>query len=273
MNVLVIGRAKTGTTIISKTIHKSMENALFLMEPKAIERFLVPYNQDLVAKIIFEHWNKTPRLRVAVLFNELAVKFDKSVLIVRDPRDELISRLFYILFGYVKDGKVTRDQLTPWLDIVKRKELHPESVSLKDMMGVLNRILNININFQLNDTFHYFNFIRNQSADAKSFVLHYEDFISGKTRELESYLGIELTSERSVDELSNRVMRTASFNNWKSFYLQSDLDRFKELHQDKMEKMGYTDWELSSTPELDPEHGSVYLNRLLDEAEARLVKS
>jgi hypothetical protein len=250
-----------------------MENALFLMEPKTIEKFLLPYKQDLVAKIIFEHWKFTPHSRFALLYNELSVKFKKSIMIVRDPRDELISRMFYVVFGYVKEGKVTRDQLAPWLDIVRKKESLPESVSLRDMLKVLNQTLNIHMNLNLGETFQYFNFVNNHNEKADSFVLHYEDFMAGNLSELEAYLGLTLTEERSVGRFNNRIVRSASFNNWKSFFHQTDQDRFKELHQDKMEKMGYTDWELSSTPALDPEHGSVYLNRLLDEAEARLVKS
>jgi hypothetical protein len=273
MNVFVLGRAKTGTTVIAKTIQRSIENALLLMELKSFNKFMTAPQQDLVAKIIFEHWDTIPHSRLALLYNELPVKFDKTVMIVRDPRDELISRMFYVMYGHLRQGLISRDQLTPWLNIVREKEQSPASVSLRDMLKVLNKTLNIHMNFQLKDTFRYFNFVRKRSGDTKSLVLHYEDFMEGNLEELEAYLGLTLTKERTVGQYNERIVRSASFNNWKSFFLQSDLDRFKELHQDKMDKMGYTDWELSSTPELDPEHGSVYLNRLLDEAEARLVKS
>lgn len=272
MNVLIMGRAKTGTTIIAKTIQKSMVSASFLMEPKSIERFMVNHQNSLVAKIIFEHWSEQPYSRLALLNNELPTQFDKSIMILRDPRDELISRMFYIVYGYVKQGKISRDELTPWQNIVVKKEMAPLTVSIQDMISVLNETLGIHINLELKNTFNYFRFINAHNEKLNYLILRYEDFINTNLQPLEDYLGIKLTEERSVDQFNNRVLRTASFNNWKSYFLQSDLDAFKTLHQNEMEAMGYQDWELNQAPELKPEHGSLYMSRILDEAEANFAK-
>lgn len=272
MNVLIMGRAKTGTTIIAKTIQKSMPSASFLMEPKSIERFMVDHQNNLVAKIIFEHWSEQPYSRLALLNNELPTQFDKSIMILRDPRDELISRMFYIVYGYVKQGKISRAQLTPWQNIVVKKEMEPLTVSIQDMISVLNETLGIHINLELKNTFNYFRFINAHNEKLNYLILRYEDFINNNLQSLEDYLGIQLTEERSVDQFNNRVLRTASYNNWKSYFLQSDLDAFKALHQHEMDAMGYQDWELLQTPELNPEHGSLYMSRILNEAEAKFAK-
>jgi hypothetical protein len=268
MNVLVIGRAKTGTTVIAKTIQNSMTNTLFRMEPKSIFGFMEPPDANLITKIIFEHWSATPHLRLALLNSELPVRFDRSIMIVRDPRDELISRMFYIAYGYLKQGKITREKLQPWRDIVAQKETHPEQVTLKSMISVLNELLGVHINPELKNTFGYFKFVAAQSEKCRSLVVRYEDFIKGEVSNLEAYLGFPLTPERSTGQFNNRVFRTGTCDNWKSFFTPSDIEEFKALHHDEMQAMGYTDWQLAEQPTLDPQHGSLYLDRIFDEAEA-----
>jgi len=93
MNVLVIGRAKTGTTVISKAIQKSLPSACYHLEPKSICFFehgahLEEENAKVV-KIIFEHWIESRRLRDAFMYNETRLKFDRVIAIRRDLRDEL----------------------------------------------------------------------------------------------------------------------------------------------------------------------------------------
>jgi hypothetical protein len=205
--------------------------------------------------------------------NELAVQFNKIIVIIRDPRDELISRMFYIIYGYVKQGLVTRAQLLPWQDIVIEKEKNPGAVSVLDMMAVLNQLLGIHMNLELKNTFAYFKFVKKQRASSGFFVLRYEDFITRQLQPLEEYLGLTLSGERTVGQFNNRIRRTASCDNWKSFFLKSDIEAFKTLHHTEMETMGFRDWETADTPSLNPEHGSVYLKRLLDEAETRFAKS
>ena len=188
--------------------------------------------------------------------------------------------MFYIVYGYIKQNLITREQLIPWLDIVKEKEHTPGDVSVLDMMAVLNRLLGIHMNLELKNTFDYFRFVKNQlgknKAETKAnnlFILRYEDFIANNLQELEGHLNLTLSTERTVGQFNNRIRRTSSFDNWKSFFLEADLDAFKALHHHDMEVMGYRDWEIADTPQLDPEHGSIYLARLLDEAESLRNKS
>jgi len=273
MKVLVVGRAKTGTTIIAKTLQNSIENAGFIMEPKNSNLFLADYPESLVVKVIYEHWGGQPEARLALINNELSLQFDKCILIIRDPRDELISRMFYIVYGYIKQGLVTRKHLQPWLEIIREKEKNPELISVQQLMTVLNRLLDIRMNWNLNSTFEYFSFVKAEAKKNKGLVLRYEDFITNKLQDVENYLGLTISGERSVGQCSNRVRRSASHNNWKSFFLPSDLEAFKTRHFTEMRAMGYTDWELAEIPSLNPEHGTVYLERIMDEAEARFAKS
>jgi len=264
MNVLVMGRAKTGTTIIAKTIQASLDNASFLMEPKSLNKFLEPYEEDVVAKLIFEHWSSRPYSRLAILNNELGLVFNKRVFIVRDPRDELISRMFYVVYGHLKEGRIKREQLMPWLEMVKAKELKPESISVCEMLTLINQILGVNMSLAMTDTVNYYRFLARHGQ--RSFLLRYENFMANQLQDLESYLGFSLTQERDVGKKFDRTRRSAASNNWKTFFVASDLEQFKSLHADDMKSIGFDDWELSPVESLNPEHGSIYLERILDEA-------
>ena len=105
LNVLVMGPAKTGTTVISKTIQHSLPGAQYHLEPKRALFFErgahLRSKSSQVVKIIFEHWAQAPRLRSAIVHNELSLKFDKLVAIVRDPRDELLSRMMYVIHPHI----------------------------------------------------------------------------------------------------------------------------------------------------------------------------
>ena len=103
MNVLVVGKAKTGTTVISKAIHQALPGARYHLEPKAASYFEEHGGgggSDIV-KIIFEHWGGRPADRDALVDNRLAMRFDRRVFIVRDPRDEAISRLLYLAYPWM----------------------------------------------------------------------------------------------------------------------------------------------------------------------------
>lgn len=264
MNVLVLGRAKTGTTVIAKTIQNSIEHVDLLMEPKSVSKFFVNYTANVVAKVIFEHWTKRPHTRLAFIHNEFALKFDKQIAIIRDPRDELISRMFYIVYGYIKNGEVSREEIQPWINIVREKERSPGTISVRELMLVLNQVFGIQKSMKISETFDYFRFLRDAFSSAH--VVRYEDFMEGRQEELERYLGFPLNREVDIGQKFSRLRRTAAFNNWKTFFLQSDLDEFRHWHGDEMESMGYGDWELTPVDTLDPEHGSGYVERICEEA-------
>ncbi|MEO5377114.1 MAG: sulfotransferase domain-containing protein [Magnetococcus sp. DMHC-6] len=268
MNILVLGRAKTGTTIIAKTIQNSLENASFMMEPTMVHLFLEYPIGNLVTKIIYEHWSDRPYLRLAIMNNELSLKFQKKVAIIRDPRDEMISRLFYIAYAYFSEKKVSREQLHPWLEIIKTKERTPQEISFEQMFEVLYKVIGIRHTLHMNDSFNYIRFLKQNNKNI--FILRYEDFIENRLQPLTDYLEFSLTERRDVGTEFDRTRRSSGCNNWKNFFIPADLDKFKQLHGEEMEEMGYTDWQLTPTTSLNPEHGSLYLERILQEAVMRL---
>jgi hypothetical protein len=262
MNILVIGKGKTGTTILSKSIQLSVSGAAYHLEPKSIGFFLNRdhSSRENIVKVIYEHWDKTPRLREAIVYNELPLKFDKVVAIIRDLRDEVISRLFYIVVGLVQRGVETRD-MDEWLAIIKHKEKHPQSLSFLEMMRELNRIFGTKVTPLAPRDQRYPKFLDRHAA--KMYVVKYEDFIEDRLDGLESYLGFELSNERHVGEF-HWTKRSGTYNNWKRFFTNSDVEELRDLYEPILSPWGYTDWALDAHATLNPEECSGYVQRLLN---------
>lgn len=265
-NILVIGPAKTGTTIISKTIQHSISNAGFHLEPKEIlffeDQALASSPSPQVVKIIFEHWNNRPRMRNAIVHNETRLRFDKVIGIRRDPRDELISRLLYIVLPYTVARGYDDKFVKAWIDLWRIKEQNPEKISIKSLIAAYNRLTNTDFLVYLEGAQKYPSFLNAHKKRIHS--ISYESFIQGNNYELEKHLGFDLTQERSVDEF-DRTTRSCASDNWKRYFLPEDVEYFKDILGDSLITMSYTDWSLTPVKSLNPEHCSNYLARLIQD--------
>lgn len=261
MNILVIGKGKTGTTIISKSIQLSIPDSIYYLEPKRIGFFLNREHFDRVnvVKIIYEHWDNTPYLRDAIVHNELTLKFDKVVAIVRDVRDEAISRLFYIAHPLAQRGVDDKD-MARWLEVLKAKERDPRGVSFLDMMNKLNGIFGTRVTPRAPRDEQYLDFLDRHAARLS--VIKYEDFIEDRLADLESYLGFEVGEDRHVGEYQ-WTRRSAAYNNWKRFFTDHDVERLRDLYDPLLARWGYTDWALDENPVLKPQECSEYVRRIV----------
>lgn len=61
------------------------------------------------------------------------MKFSKRVTILRGPRDELISRLYYLVFPYFRKHAYSEELLSDWISIFREKESEPDKISFLDM--------------------------------------------------------------------------------------------------------------------------------------------
>ena len=266
-NVLIVGRAKSGTTLISKAIQQGGKYENYHLEPKNIDYFYSEsFNKDTTntVKIIFEHWNKLPNSRAALVHSETCAKFDKVVFIVRDLRDEMISRVLYVAYILKARNKLTQEQLNSWIELLQQKERAPQSISFIELCEKFDEIFNETmakgikrIGSQLEP---YQKFLNNQTD--KFHIIRYEDFISGNISALEDYLGFCLPREVSLDGFE-RTRRSTSFNNWKEFFLPSDVDYFKDRIGSALDDLGYDDWQLNIPENLDATIYSGYVANLV----------
>jgi len=270
MNILIVGKAKTGTTIISKSIEKSMPGPkpVYYLEPKTEAEFepvVSDRAESKVVKIIFEHWADEPDLRRRLERREGDVVFDKVVYIVRDIRDEMISRLLYVVFPLTRKGNATRAQHKRWIAALKAKERQPAAISFLDLCERFATVFGTDFlkGFLANEaqaTLDYLDVVESSPYD--KCVIKYEDFIAGSLDGLGACLGFPVAIATELDGL-DRTRRSQAFDNWKSVFTPADVDFFREALGPQLEKSGYTDWALVPAGRLSPEHYSGYVTRLI----------
>jgi hypothetical protein len=265
-SALVIGMYKTGTTIVSSVIQNSITGAHLFVEPRNVAFFEKCGKTSFprVVKILYEHWMQRPFLLTGIIRGETGFHPDKTVAIVRDPRDGLISALMYSAYDCVLEG-ASNEQVNEWVEIVRDKEANPEKYSVISLIDNLNRIFNARCppNWFFESFMHYSAWM----ADNRNYfhVLRYEDFVAGDTAELSAYLGIELSSSREIDPSLQRVTRTKRSGGWRKMMLPQDVTYWRERYGSALETCGYSDWELHPE-QFDPAVGSDYILKITAEA-------
>ena len=270
--ILVIGKAKTGTTIISKTIQAALgENTCFVMEPKHLAPFQDPAQgrkwrqHGVVAKILFEQWNGREHLRDAIVCSELPNVFDKVVAIIRDPRDELISRMMYWTFPLIMTHGKSEAQALAWIEELRKKERDPDSISLKKLLAVQAECFDLSKSSAVQTTtevgHHYADFLDRHKD--KIHILRYEDFIGSKRQDLEQYLGLPLTQDAELGHLSY-TKRSGASGGWRELALPSDISWLQSALSPLMTRLGYeNDWVLTPRAKLKSRYYTSYVESLI----------
>ena len=274
MNVLVFGQGKSGTTVVSKTIQHSLPGASYLLEPKSEEKIASNERGHRVVKILHGQWQTNLPGLTRILRNESAARFDRIVKIIRDPRDQAISFLLYNFYGNAREGHASDEQLWEIIALFREKERRPATISFSAVCAKINRILGWN-GFSSRWLLSESGLVANRpywsylnSFQDFGYLMKYETFMQGDLRELESYLGISLSPNREVGEFT-RTRRSASWGNWREFFTLEDVELLRPLTGELLSEMGYPEWALRPVDQLNPEHFSGYLVKLMQEARSR----
>lgn len=253
MKVLVLGQGKSGTTALAYKLCNLLDIQQVDFEPKVLNSR--KHNSFLAKKLID---NLRPEE------HESIGNFDRSVLIVRDPRDATVSRLLYRIrtLKFIRDPK----RLAPFLEAIERKERSPSSVSMASIFRVLKEVGGY-------DVMNSMSRLNARTLDVwggaarNACVLRYEDFVSGNTGSVAEYLGIKDAFDNSVDVPTNlsRVTRTRSSGNWKDWFIDDDMGQINKAFAPYFSAFGYSVEAPNKRPTLDPEVGSSYIRRILGE--------
>lgn len=262
---LVVGLAKTGTTVISKTIQNSRDLPNYYLEPKRISFFdsFADTQDSGVVKIIFDHWNDRRRLLNAIIHNDLRTNFAANIFITRDPRAQLISRINYVAFPYFHEKKRSKREADAWIGLFRRKETDP-GYTLRDLANDLSSRFNVVFTGRRPGvvSMQYANYLGNLGPELKS-VVRYEDFIASK---LDDHpLKHLFAGSRDVGEGLHRTRRSGEIDDWTAFVTPSDLQWINETFAESIDKLGYSrEVEVGGLP--DPENCSLYVARIIEEA-------
>jgi len=268
---LVVGMAKTGTTVISKTIQNTLGIKNYFLEPKRIsffERFGADQDSDGVVKILFDHWMQRPRLLNAIMHDELSCRFKNQVILTRDPRAGFVSRLHYIAYAHFLSPDTTAEDRNDWIEIFRAKEYDPE-IPLSVMVRALDERFGCKVQPAGAMIERYADFI-SRIEPKRRILLKYEDFVEGtmKGHPMEKVL----SGNRDVGPDLQRTRRSAGNDDWMSFVTDADVSWMEAAFAPLCKILGYdpaipdraTRRQLSAP--IRPENSSEYVTRLIQEA-------
>lgn len=256
MRVVIVGLGKSGTTALVYAVRSAMPaDTQMLFEPHA---YVALQSPNVAAKVLLH-----PRFPLEHAFYR---QFDKIVLLVRDPRDLLISKALYRVFG-AKSLHADPAKLDQYVELLRAKEADPRSVSLTRINAVFQSFVGPTLHSDeglariLNDAvvFH--------QAFPDCMVFRYEAMVDGQFDSLAQYLSLSAEAMKPVvpDGL-RRVVRSRRAGNWRDWYCPEDVEHYRPLLSAYMDRYGYSDdWELDAEPLIRPEECSEYVLRLVRE--------
>lgn len=277
VRIIIVGLAKSGTTALCFKIGNSLNDPFILVEPPSWDKTLARrwrrwrrrHGSDVVAKLVIGKGSGddpppendgshvvtgVPLLQDYASFDQ----FDKKVMIVRDPRDVVVSHLLYRA-GYHVLWNRSRLDIHKYLDLLRRKESAPQSVSILPLLAPSLDMAYFRIAFDATIAF------RQEHQDY--FFITYEDFICGHLAPLEAYLEVPLLGAAEVGHMYSRVARTKASGSWRKWFSQEDVEFFKPLLAPYMATFGYDseDWEVGKSEPIPSIEGSDYVKKILDQ--------
>jgi glycosyltransferase involved in cell wall biosynthesis len=252
--VLVVGLPKTGTSALYYNIKNSLACwSLCLFEPEAYDPSANGSAGGVLAKILLAR----PNVDYASFDG-----FDRKVLLVRDPRDMLISGLLYSIWNAPCCGDDRRSG--EWLALLRRKECDPGSLSVLDLLGGRKAIFGQSEAGRVSHGDLCERLMRYHDEHPECYVVRYEDFVDRKLDGLGRFLGFELAPGVGEGVELERVGRTRARGDWSNWFLAPDREFFRPIFARFMARYGYADdWALPGDPRIDPATGSEYVERLI----------
>jgi hypothetical protein len=254
MRIAIHGLGKSGTTALHNQLKHTLPKYKFYFE---VNLFLNKNQKDVISKILtYQHFNYA-----------YASQFDKRILMVRDPRDRVVSATLYAAWNFIPFWNPKNGD--KFLELVKQKEKDPNSVSMADLRECISGTKFVAPLLDHEDTLIK---TLKRWRELDYFTIKYEDYVDGKTEALEEYLGFKLSENRDIPDEHKRVARSKTYGEWKNWFTYSDITSFKPQMNKFMEKFGYnndwlSDWEeeLNDKPVINPEYSSKYVEKLQKE--------
>jgi hypothetical protein len=275
VKIVIYGLAKSGTSALFYKIRNSLPaGTIAQFEPsrytlrdrlmghaRALRRRNV--SPDVLAKVL--PWENPPA-RI-----EDFERFDRQILIVRDPRDRLVSALLYLTYNaqFVR----SEAEALEWLRLLRLKEAEPASVPVVRLLEAFDALeLAAGGRSDWVELYQERGVARPLRFHAERPHLHlfrYEQLIEDRVEDLETFLGLRLTGTALLPPPLRRVERTKGSGSWRSWFTPEDVQAFEPVFRPYLD-LYYpgSDWNLGPPRRLDPELGSLYVERIVNEKRA-----
>jgi hypothetical protein len=272
VKIVIYGQGKSGTSALFYKVKNSLPpSTIALFEPTSfgMREQLKPRLRALARGAIFPDIlaKVLPCDRKAVRLQDFD-SFDRQVLIIRDPRDRMVSGLLYRSYHAAFDQ--TGENARAFLDLLRRKEGDPLSVSLLELVDAVEAL-------QHGPTGpaswlpHY----QDQSV-ARPMAFHrerphlhlfrYEDMVDGRFEALEAALRLPLKGSATVPQNLQRVVRSKGYGAWRHWFTPEDVTVMRPILQPYLDSYyPGAGWDLSPSPKLEAAFGSEYVRRVMNE--------
>jgi len=279
--ILVMGLPKSATTGLYNDIVKALKPGVMgIFEPRdnrhimdnARIRQAMDNGVTLVVKLVCvdQYSESFNIIRVPVPDYESFTGYEKKIFLVRDPRDNLISYMLYMVVN--SKFLIRRPQARQLVEIIEAKEGDPGSVSVREILQLMG-MLNASDFIGLLNQWREFS-IRFLDKNDDFFCLKYEDYIFGNLNALEDYLGFKFKETNIVPANFSFVARTKKSGDWKNWFIEDDVEYFKPVLQPYIQKYGYSsDWTLPDSPVINPVYGSRYVSMLIEDFHRKYTSS
>jgi hypothetical protein len=257
VKVVIFGPPRSGTTALFYVIKAVMPaRTRLLFEPR--EYAPGPRDDSVLAKVLSTCPDGETVIAYPTFFG-----FDRKVVLTRDPRDWIVSG---VLFLPQEHETLYRDRraLGRILDILRRKERDPRSVSVKELLAT---VVEATPGGSFDRTARWLATQLRWFADFEPTVpgrllLRYEDLVDGRLEPLESYLGRRLDPDPTVPPPHDHVTRSKRHGSWRHWFTAEDIEYFRPLTEPYLQRYGYSpDWTLADEPAILPAEGSRYVAR------------
>jgi hypothetical protein len=254
MRCLIVGAAKSGTTALVYSVAKALGQAQIYFEEPISTLDRLPAN--VAVKLLLEDESNCD-------ISALGAGFDRKILLVRDPRDNLVSRLLYFVAGSRQllgsDARLDR-----FLYLLYTKQRDPDAVTVLDLLAAMHETARTVLDQSVETGMRLADFI-DANRDAW-FIMSYEALVAGDLAGLSAYLGVTVRGHVSVDPTYARVERTRGRGDWRNWLTASDVADIRPILAPVMRRLGYEDdWERAPVPLIAPKHSWEYVLRLVAE--------
>lgn len=255
--IAIFGLYKTGTTALFSNVKNSLDySPRYLFESKAYISSEKDEDQGVLAKVILGAHDTN---------YASFLQFDKKILIIRDPRDWLISGCIFLIqqIPEIYQNRDVLDRIRHYLHLKeKMPRLYPFCDLLEFVLG-FSGLKNVESFKRWVKTLHR-DFIDFSTADKSIFKIFYEDFVDRKTGRLSEYLNIGISDDLTLEKAHAHVPRTKGYGNWRDWYTQKDIDLLRPLFEDYLNHFGYDpQFNLHVKPMIRPEDCSEYVEKII----------
>ena len=256
MRAVVVGLGKSGTTALVYAIRSAMPAGTELMfEPK---RHVELTATNVAAKVLLN-----PRFPLDPSFYR---QFDKIVLIVRDPRDVLVSKGLYRIYGGTP-LHADLPKLDRYVELLRAKERDPRSVPFMRILALFESLNNRPPNPDMDLAQRVNDIVAFQQAFPACLVYPYEAMVAGRFEAVAEFLSLSAQAMNpDVPPSLHRVVRSRRSGNWRDWFCPEDVEHYRPLFSAFMRRYGYVDdWTLESAPQIPADEASEYVLRLARE--------